>query len=217
MKLYVNQEKEDEGISDQTLYATMQSWMAVSVSDQRQTLWLGRKWDDEEAAQNLNNLSRFDWEEMNMPENEIKRRWHEGVYGLSIIVQDAYDKRREVPTWSVRDPLSWIPDKKGWMRASNFRFMSFDSAVPAYSLTKEKGYFNVDIAQEGTRSTLQIRNDIAYAEPRILQSTTDQEYYDGNEIISILDHYTRINGIPYIITTANENSIIIRFEQIQPV
>ena len=214
MKLYVNQEKEEERISDNTLYSTMQSWMAVSVSDQKQTLWLGRKWDDEEIAQNLNNLSKFDWEEMNMPELEIKRRWHEGMFGLSILIQDGYDKRREVPTFSVRDPLTWVPDRKGWMRSGNFRFMSFDSTCPVYELTKEKGYFNIDAVQEGTKSTLTICNEIAYATPRILNGSPDTEYFDGNEIVSIIDHYTKINGIPYLISTANENSILIRFEQV---
>lgn len=214
LKLYVNQEKEEERISDNTLYSTMQTWMAVSVSDQKQTLWLGRKWDDEEVAQNLNNLSKFDWDEMNMPEYEIKRRWYEWMFGLSIIIQDGYDKRREVPTFSVRDPMTWVPDRKWWMRSGNFRFMSFDSSCPAYELTAEKWYFNIDVAQKGTKSSTTQRNEVAYAEPRILNGSTESEYYDGNEIISIVDHYTKINGIPYIISTANDNSILIRFEQV---
>ena len=75
--LYVNQEKEPERISDNTLYSTMQSWMATTTSDQKSVAWLGREWMDEDIAENLNALSKFDWEEMDMPEHEIKRRWHE--------------------------------------------------------------------------------------------------------------------------------------------
>lgn len=77
LKLFVNQEKQAERISDNTLYTTMQAWSAAMTSDQKSVTWLGRKWSDEDMAQNLNELSKFDWEEMNMPEKEVKRRFHE--------------------------------------------------------------------------------------------------------------------------------------------
>ena len=77
LKLYVNQEKQPERISDNTLYTSMQAWMATTTSDQKSVTWLGREWMDEDIADNLNHLSNFDWEEMNMPEKEIKRRFHE--------------------------------------------------------------------------------------------------------------------------------------------
>jgi hypothetical protein len=77
LKLYVNQEKEPERISDNSLYGAMQSWMAATTSDKKSVTWLGREWMDEDIAENLNHLSKFDWDEMEMPEKEIKRRWHE--------------------------------------------------------------------------------------------------------------------------------------------
>jgi hypothetical protein len=32
---------------------------------------------DEDIAENLNHLAKYDWDEMQMPEKEIKRRFHE--------------------------------------------------------------------------------------------------------------------------------------------
>jgi len=55
----------------------MQAWMATKTTDQKSVTWLGREWMDEDIAENLNHLARFDWEEMNMPEHEIKRSWQE--------------------------------------------------------------------------------------------------------------------------------------------
>lgn len=58
----------------------MQSWSAAMTSDQKSVTWLGRQWSDEDMAQNLNELSKFDWDEMEMPEKEVKRRFHEGMF-----------------------------------------------------------------------------------------------------------------------------------------
>ena len=40
LKLYVNQEKAPERISDNTLYTSMQAWMATTTSDQKSVTWL---------------------------------------------------------------------------------------------------------------------------------------------------------------------------------
>lgn len=146
LKLYVNQDKEPERISDNSLYSAMQSWMATTTSDQKSVAWLGRDWMDENIAENLNHLSKFDWEEMDMPEHEIKRRWNEGMFGLSILQKKGWKHNR--PVWEVRDPLAWLPDKKGWLRSRNFSYMYFDIDAPVHTLKEEDGYFNLDIVEE---------------------------------------------------------------------
>lgn len=146
LKLYVNQDKEPERISDNSLYSSMQSWMAATTSDQKSVAWLGRDWMDENIAENLNNLSKFDWEEMDMPEHEIKRRWNEGMFGLSILQKKGWKQNR--PVWEVRDPLAWLPDKKGWLRSRNFSYMYFDINAPVHTLKDTDGYFNLDLVAE---------------------------------------------------------------------
>ncbi len=212
LMLYVNQEKEPERISDNTLYSTMQSWMATTTSDQKSVAWLGREWMDEDIAENLNALSKFDWEEMDMPEHEIKRRWHEWMFGLSILQKKGWKQNR--PTWEVRDPLAWLPDKKGWLRSKNFSYMYFDVDVPVYSLKDTDGYFNLDLVREaGSWSTITIQNDIASCVPRNMQSGLAES--DGSELVNIKDGYTRIDWVPYCVTVCNQ--IIIRFEAIEAV
>jgi len=216
LKLYVNQEKNPERISDNTLYTSMQAWMATTTSDQKSVTWLGRQWMDEDIAENLNNMAKYDWEEMNMPEHEIKRRWHEWMFWVSILVKDKWSKTN-CPTWSVKDPLSWFPDKKWWLTTRNFRFMYFESEVPSYSLKEKDGYFNIDIAKESTKSDITIQNDIAYAKPRNLQTSVADALYDGNENVSIIEGYTRIDGVPYLVSLANDCSVIIRCEKLKAV
>lgn len=211
LKLYVNQEKEAERISDNTLYSSMQTWMATTTSDQKSVAWLGREWMDEDIAENLNNLSKFDWEEMDMPEHEIKRRWHEGMFGLSILQKKGWKKNR--PVWEVRDPLAWLPDKKGWLRSRNFSYMYFDVNVPSYSLKEEDGYFNLEVTQTPSDSHITIQNDIFSVAPRLVQQGIPQS--DGNEVTNIKDGYTRIDGIPYVVTLCH--GVIIRFEAIKAV
>jgi len=63
--------------------------------------------------------------------------------------------------------------------------MYWDTTVPTYTLKEEDGYFNLDIVEESSRSNITIRNEIAYAEPRNLQSTHTEE--DGLEETNIID------------------------------
>lgn len=212
LKLYVNQEKEPERISDNSLYSSMQSWMATTTSDQKSVAWLGREWMDENIAENLNALSKFDWEEMDMPEHEIKRRWNEWMFWLSILQKKWWKHNR--PVWEVRDPLAWLPDKKWWLRSRNFGYMYFDIDVPVYSLKEEDGYFNLDLVAEAwAGSTITIQNDIAQCVPRNIQTWIPES--DWNELVNIKDGYTKINGVPYCVTVCNQ--IIIRFEAIKAI
>lgn len=212
LKLFVNQEKAPERISDNTLYSTMQSWMATTTSDQKSVAWLGREWMDEDIAENLNALSKFDWEEMDMPEKEIKRRFHEWMFGLSILQKTGWKNNR--PTWEVRDPLAWLPDKRGWMRSRNFSYMYFDVDAPSYAFKKKDGYVNLDIIKEaGFGSEITTRNDIAYCTPRKTQTGISES--DGSELVNIKDGYTRIDGVPYVVTMCS--GVLIRFEQVEAV
>lgn len=212
LRLYVNQEKEPERISDNSLYSSMQSWMATTTSDQKSVTWLGREWMDEDKADNLNHLSKFDWDEMEMPEKEIKRRWHEWMFGLSILQKKGWKKNR--PEWEVRDPLAWLPDKKWWLRSHNFSYMYFDVDAPVYTLKEKDGYFNLDLVKEvWAGSTITIQNDIASCSPRNIQSGLVES--DWNEMVNIKDGYTRIDWVPYCVTLCNQ--IIIRFEAIKAV
>jgi hypothetical protein len=65
---------------------------------------------DEDIASNLNHMARFDWDEMCMPEHEIKRRWYEGMFGVSILIKTGW--KNNCPQFQTRDPLTWMPDKK---------------------------------------------------------------------------------------------------------
>lgn len=149
--------------------------MATTLSDQKSTTWLGRQWSDEDIAENLNNTAKYDWEEMNMPEHDIKRRWQEAIFGVSILIKDRWMKDN-CPTWKVIDPLAWFPDKKGWLCSRNFRYMFFETSSTVNALKKNK-YKNTGIIDALSRSSdTVIQNDIAYSTPRLLVG--DQKEYD---------------------------------------
>lgn len=212
LNLYVNQNKEPERISDNSLYAAMQSWMAATTSDRKSVTCLGREWMDEDKAEHINQMAKFDWDEMEMPEKEIMRSWQEGMFGYSILQNKGWKQKK--PTYEVRDPLAWLPDKKGWLRSKNFRYMYFDVDVASYTLKAKDGFFNLDVVKEaGYGSTITINNDIAYCTPRNIQSGIPNS--DGNDIVNIKDGYTRIDGVPFVVTLCN--GVIIRFEQIKAV
>lgn len=91
--------------------------------------------------------------------------------------------------------------------------MYFDVNVPTWSLKEKDGYFNLECTQAPSDSNITINNDIFSVQPRLIQSGIPQS--DGNEVCNLKDGYTRIDGIPYVVTLCN--GVIIRFEAIKAV
>ena len=69
--------------------------------------------------------------------------------------------------------------------------MYFDVNVPSWSLKEKDGYFNLEVTQTPSDSTITVNNDIFSVQPRLIQSGTPQS--DGNEVTNIKDGYTRID------------------------
>lgn len=107
---YVDQDKDDEKIGVNTLYASTQLYVAIKYSDELSVLAKPRKFGDEEYAENITNLAEFDYKEMGL--NRIKHCQYidEALFGYSIKTKESWDDIRKVVNVAIRDPITWIPD-----------------------------------------------------------------------------------------------------------
>lgn len=214
LQLYTNiadQWGKTDKVYVRAIRSTMLTLMSLYYSDQITVNFAGRQLWDDELADNYNNLAEFDHEEMNLEKLTYDVQWNRLFYGVGIRVFDHWDEVRNVPVYRSVDPISWIPDPLGYI--DNHRFHWFELEVQDSDLT-DNIYFNVDkITPSESQREQERRNELQQS--RQLNGWTPQT--ESQPIYGIYNHYTIIKGKKYLVTLANDNALLIRFEEIKPV
>jgi hypothetical protein len=165
-RLYNEVLKDMEKISTNDIYAVMQTLLALYYIDELSVNFMPRvPWYDE-VADNIQNLAKFDYTEMDVESMSYRVQWDRLFYGVGIRQLMSWDANRQVPTWEVKDPLTWIPDPRGSHSTDKFRFMGFESQIREEDITPEAGYFTKDFTNSIAPESL--LTQIAESQPRAL-------------------------------------------------
>lgn len=212
-KFYVPTTKKDK-VNINSVYTTIQTLMSVYYADRMVVEWIGRKISAMGTANSLNSVAKFDYDEMDMEKLDYKWNWDRFFFWVGIKVLDGWNSITNTPTASVISPLSWIPDPRGWFNAESHRWAGFDVEDTLGSLKANKNYYNVDLVNEAA-AWLQDEIRRAYQEGR---SISDQGYEQvDNKKYSIYHHYTSIDWFKYLVTLANDRTLIIRMVRLEPI
>lgn len=91
---------------------------------------------------------------MGIDQIDYQHHWDRGFFGSSIRVLDRYDMDTETPVFTIKDPLSWIPDPMG-NHVDKPRFHYFEEFMPASAMTEEYGFFPTAVKEiEATKGQL---------------------------------------------------------------
>ena len=77
---YIDQNIDDDKIGVNTLYAMVNLSIAIKYSDEISVLCKPRKFGDEEYADNLTALAKFDHEEMEMSRKDYQKHWDTAMF-----------------------------------------------------------------------------------------------------------------------------------------
>lgn len=211
LRLYNNLQDTDNKIYVRLIRSVMQSLMALYYTDSITVNFTGRQLGDDDVAEKWNNLAEFDQEEMKLPQINYDAQWNRLFYWVGIRVFDYWDDFKKVPVFKSVDPLTWIPDPLGYMWSARFHW--FELEVADGDLTDDI-YFNVvDILPNTSRD----EDDRREVTDEIRQFNHSEAQTNDQPIYSIYNHYTTIKGKKYLVTLANDRSLIIRFEEITAV
>ena len=209
-RLYNEVLKDPDKVSTNDIYAVMQTLLAIYYMDDLMVNFLPRNpWYDE-MADNIQNLAKFDYDEMDMNTLTYRTQRDRLFYGVGIRQLMWYDEQRQVPMWDVKDPLTWIPDPAGSHSTDRFRFMGFESKGREEDLTPELGYFDIEKTQIGFNPESQL-TDIAESQPRALNIMPE---WIENGYRAIYYHFTTIKGIKYLVVMWYPTAGIIKMEKI---
>lgn len=212
-KVYVPTTKKDK-VNINSVYTTMQTLMSVYYADRMNVEWVGRKISSNTVAKGLNKVAQFDYNEMGLDKLDYQWNWDRFFFGIGIKTLDWWNSITSTPTASIMSPLSWIPDPRGWFTTESHRWAWFEVEDTFSSLDRNANYFNtklINSASEGLQD--EIRQ--AYQDGR---SITDQGYEQvANKKYSIYHHYTAIDWYRYLVTLANDKTLIIRITRLEPI
>jgi len=208
---YVPATKKDK-VNEHTIYTTMQTYMSVNYTDRAVVEFEERTAANAPFAQNLNRLREFDYVEMEDDKTNFQWIWDAGFHWVGIKLTDWWDDITKTPISRVMSPLSWIPDPQGGVSIDSHRWCGFEAEITKAELNRKGAYVNVELVNSMPWTEQEaIRN--AYQDGRDLFDFWVD--WKENEKYSIYHHYTRIDWVPYIITTANEHTLIIRMRELK--
>lgn len=205
-ELYVPAEKKNK-VNINSIYTTMQTLMSVFYTDRMEVTFQPRKITSLDKAESWNRLAEFDYSEMNLEEVDYQWNWDRFFFWVGIKLLDWWNWFTNTPQASVITPLAWLPDPKWGFTIKSHRFSWFQVQDTLINLKKSWKYNNVDLINWAPFDR-QEEIQRAYTEWRDL-NTQGVETID-NAKYSIQHHYTIIKWAKYLVTTANQNSLIIR-------
>lgn len=205
---YVNQDKDNDVIHVNTLYAIMQAALAVEQSDEL-TVWiLPRRTGDEESAKAKEELAQFDYWVMGMKQKNFQRNWDKWFFGISYMRNNGWNKYDQCIEPVVCDPMLHLPDPySDHLTPSRFEYDI--RRVLKDDLKEEFGYKSREEVDGEIALAIQTlnANDQAHG---ILTNTRDQNYID------VYDGYTYYKGDLYLVTVDASKKILLRKEKIEP-
>ena len=211
LKLYNDQVKDPSKVSVSTSYSTIQALIATSYLDGMSVEFVEREFTDASKAQTWTKVAEFDNEEMWMEEKNYVISWDKFFHWVWIILFDWWDKVRNCPIANYHDPMTRIPDPKGWLKAENFRRMWFQS-LTTWDWMENNEFENIERFITSADFEFYMFNPFNKLPPNSEQDT--------NEDIKnryVYYHYTTINWDKYQIATNYDMDVIGRMVKIEEV
>lgn len=210
-KLYLWIDWQEDKIYVRLVYSTIDTLASLETSDERSVIFAGRKYWMEDYANNVNNVAKFDFEQMWCFRKKYQTRINKYKYWAGIEVMDKWDETLQCPEYKVISPLvrcpDWFGDVNSWPRYHWFEFTSTRDAIEV-----DKRYFNKDQMMSASQLS------------ELLQAEKDNSWHNrwldnsiilkSNDVISLYYHYTTIKGKKYLAVLSNNRSVLIRFEEI---
>lgn len=196
----------DDKVNIHSIYTSIQTLLSVYYSDKMLIEFAPRKKNLIEKAAQINRLAEFDYNEMWL--DKIDYEWTFDAFMLWVWIKiiDWWDNYRQCPIAKIVNPLSWIPDSRGWFDISSHRRAWFEMEMTKIDMNRNK-YQNTELVNCASEN---VQSEIyqAYQSWRWIIS----QYVDTtpNKKFPIYNHYTIIEWEKYLVTTANYNTIILR-------
>lgn len=152
LKLYNNQKRDKKAVGDTTLFTIQQTILASIYVDRLDVSWIGKEEGDDEVADNLNALSKNDYNDMEKNIVDYDWDWDTLFFGRGIVCFSEYIREPDngiyLPLPSVIDPIIFLRDPRAVSingdRSSrgSARFFGWEEKMSKESIKKHPHIFS---------------------------------------------------------------------------
>lgn len=186
LKLYNNQKKDESIVSDVSLFTVTQTLLATFYEDEMQVNFAGFLEGDEDIAENIQKMSKYDYERME--KRIIDYFWYFDTMftgrGLVYMLDFDMSKYMMCPVPQLIDAMTFLPDPNansvnGYSKFQSraMRFGGHEITFALYDIAGKKGYYNTDGLKHG-KTQLSLYKEVEQGRSQALglQSDITNEY-----------------------------------------
>lgn len=205
------QDKWKDKVNINTAASTINTLIALNYQDELQVKFYPRWIEDYDITDTLEDLAKFDFDEMDNDSKNYQKEFDRLFYWVSIRIFTWFNSENNTPEYCVEDPLSWYADPyPSWFYSKNFRWHGFEKEVTKRELELDWSFSNIqninfDLSENS------YTNKVERDEASLLTTKKDDT---ENKIFTIYYHYTIIDDNRYLIVTDSDATALLKFEQI---
>ncbi len=217
LKRYYNQKKlkAKNKVWDTTMYNVHSALLARMYVNAPQINFDVHEVAHEETVNNLNMAFKEDFETQDMEILKYQYLWDAFLYWVGIIAKTGWDGRLKKNTFQVVDPRNWIPDPDGDYANNDYSFIGFQKKVFKQEL-ESYGIDTDEIIAWNNRVDWPEHNKREDQTMTGLWQSQKSKWWD-NDSVEVYYHFTSIKGKKYQVITANNNTLLVDFKEIEPV
>lgn len=225
LKIYNNQRRQKDKVGDSLMFEIHQTVVASLYVDQLESEWVPMSKGDEEVAENLNYLSRYDYRLMNKARVDYDWIWDTVFFGFGVLLLSDFDKEKQCPVPEVIDPMTWLWDPSAetingsLSGQGKMRFCGREIYMTRNQIDNHKDFFvksqDIKNTQGPDTTTVFKANKNARLEAQGYDDKVKEEDLVGcNAQIALIEWMTHIDGEIYLVVVADSFNKIVRFRRI---
>lgn len=181
LKLYNNQKKDDDIVSDVSLFTVTQTLLASFYDDEMMVDFAGFEQGDEDVADNIQQMASYDYTRMGKSIIDYFWLWDTMFTGRGLLYMLDFDRTKymmcPMPQWI--DSMTFLPDPNansvnGYSPFATraMRFGGHEITFTMYDIAGKPGYYNLEGCTPG-KTALSIYGEVQQARDEALGLTTD--------------------------------------------
>lgn len=223
LKLYNNQKRDQSKVGDPLLFTVFNTVLSRLYEDRQTSRFEGREEGDEETAENVTAMAKFDHTVMEKDELDYDWDWDAAFFGRGLMLLNDFDRKNMVPVAEVIDPMVFIRDPRATSVNGNqkgvgaLRFWGREIGLSISELKENGSYFNLDkLLKESDDKELSKEARQARREAQNLQQVDDkEETLKANYEYQLIEWFTHINGEKYLVTFGNNRRLMVRYQKVK--
>lgn len=228
LKLYNNQTRSEEHVGDPLLFTMMDTFIAAHFNDIPVVKFVGRSEGDDDVAENLNAMAKYDYDAMELDKLRYFWIWDTAFFGKGYVLVWEFDKNggMSMPVPRLLDPMTMLIDplattiNGGIAKEGAARFLGWEATMTKRELKlleNDGVLFDVDLLKPSKDNKGLMAN--ARSQRAIAQGLEDDTMVTTNDLgdnteYHILNWFTHFEGKKVLVTSGNDRKALIRYDVI---